>query len=216
MACAVRVHSKPSWHHVKAHDDHPWTEMAESSIKWAAKRNLCHLPTSLLPALQAGPGAAWEWFRVVDQATREAYPQCDGCRFTGAQMPMHEIRSLSLVFQCTDLGWNAVDSKWTDVLCWPDSSSVETLFLRVFRKRVAPWRCHSVGTSMSLRPRQLEVWVVVKCGSTQKIVSSRNPKFRRGVALWCTLTVGFLWSMSGQRGCNVLWLWRMLRLSPRL
>ena len=40
VACALRVHSKPSWHYVKAHDDHPWNEMTDSLAKWATKGNL--------------------------------------------------------------------------------------------------------------------------------------------------------------------------------
>ena len=110
VACALRVHSKPSWHYVKAHDGHPWNEMADSLAKWAAKGNLCHLPAPLLPTLQAGSGAAWEWFRVADQRALEAYPRYDGSRLTGtlsvsgaegieppSQMPMRGLRSLSLV-----------------------------------------------------------------------------------------------------------------------
>ena len=110
VACAVRVHSTPSWHYVKAHDDHPWNEMADSLAKWAAKGNLYSLPIQLIPTLRAGREAAWEWIRVVDQVAMGPYPACDGSRFPdavvaskacgfepSAQLPLCVPRSLSLV-----------------------------------------------------------------------------------------------------------------------
>ena len=110
VACTLRVHSRPAWHYVKAHDDHPWNEMADSLAKWAAQGNWCNLPTLLIPTLQAGPGAAWEWIHVVDQAEMEACPMCDGSRFSdtvvasnacgfesSVQLPVCLTRSLSLV-----------------------------------------------------------------------------------------------------------------------
>ena len=69
------------------------------SLSWRPKGKLCHLPTSSLPTLQAGLGAAWEWFRVVDQATLEAYPKIDGSRLTGA-LSLSAARGLNHPCSC--------------------------------------------------------------------------------------------------------------------
>ena len=213
VACALQAHSKPSWHYVKAHDDHPWHEMADSLAIWAAKGNLCNLPIPLIPTLQAGPGAAWEWIRVVDQVALEAYPACDGARFTGAlsaseacglepsmQLPLCEPRSLSLDVQTLagtrDRAALKVDRR---VMLAQQLKDKSVLFagLQETRGSLEVSQC---GDLPSLRPRQLEVWVVVSCGSILNSATSRNPKFHRHIALWCTPTIGFLWPMSGQRG----------------
>ena len=49
--------------------------------------------------------------------------------------------------------------------CWSSSSSLKTFF---------------AGS------QQLEVWVVMSCGSTLNSATPRNPKLRRDIALWYT------------------------------
>ena len=48
-------------------------------------------------------------------------------------------------------------------------------FLQAFRNREDLWRCRNVGTSASLRPRQLEVWVDVSCGSVTILILQEIP-----------------------------------------
>ena len=135
-----------------------------------------------------GNGSVW-WIKLPWRHTQSATVPVP------SQSPMHQIRSLSLVsFTVQSLAGTRDPAalKVDRRALLAQQLNVETFSLQGFRKLQAPLRCLSVGTSMSLRLQRLEVWVVAKSGSAPNTVTSRNPKLRRGIALWCTLTIGIL------------------------
>ena len=79
----VRQLRRASTHHVKAHQDAPWSELADCLAKFSRRASLSTLPANLRGKIYGNKGSQWDWLLQAPPSIAKAYPQQAADDMTG-------------------------------------------------------------------------------------------------------------------------------------